>query len=113
MGVSLDSLNGRLKGLEERIGRMEREYEKIRKRKEGWRIFGREKGRVVFKSDTGELAKIPEELLPIILHLKPFDGRIDDDGDYVVYVREGAEVCKAPKSLIDRLIEKGGEGVGV
>jgi hypothetical protein len=106
--VSLESLDKRLRDLEERVEKIGRGYEKIDKGKKEWRIFGREKGRVVFKNNDGELAKIPEGLLPLIIDLKPFDGRIEDDGDCVVYLRGGEEVCRAPKSLVEKLIERGG-----
>lgn len=89
--------------LQKKIKSIEDKYRIVKEGEKKWHIFVKEKDKIVFENETGDLVKTPCKLLDIIVNTKSFDGEIENAGSNVRFVKDRETISTIPKSLINRL----------
>lgn len=71
-----------------------------------WTIYARQGDYLIFMSNADEIAKIPLNILDIIINMKNFDGVIEDFDEDVLYMKFGKTMARIPKTLARELTQE-------
>ncbi|MEW5760192.1 MAG: hypothetical protein AB1779_05450 [Candidatus Thermoplasmatota archaeon] len=105
--VMIGLLQLEIEKLQHMLENIEDKYKIVKDNEVEWHIIGKEKDNIMFGNRAGDTAKVPTDLLNIIVNLKSFDGNIQSDGIFLVYVTNGQVKAKIPKSLVIQLLPRG------
>jgi len=97
-----------LEVLKARLDEIETKYEVARAAERNWRQMLQERTRIVFRSDAGDVAKLPVDLVRVIAAKGTFDGEVVAKAKTVVFVSGGKTLAEIPKSLfvcLGRILE--------
>jgi len=82
---------------------IEKKYAVAMAAERNWRVALREKTAVVFRSDVGQVAKMPLDLVDVLARKATFDGQVIEGERSIGFARNGKLLCRIPKGLFTNL----------
>lgn len=98
-----DDLEKRVRALERERDRLAERYAATRAAAERWHPSLRERDRLLFVNDAGDIARVPRSLAMLIARDRSFAGDIEDAGDAMRFVIDGEVLAEIPKALVSQL----------
>ena len=111
-GPAADAAGRQIEILSTRLRELEADAE-VAGAGQRWKFFSRARGNLVFVSETGRLAQIPEALAVVIWNGRRLDVELREEGLEIYFEQKGVQVARLPKAVVVQLGRLLGEVPGL